>query len=50
MLRTPILASICDPMTAPTQNVIIMMLNVSPTAAFSRPNVVQMGPANMENA
>ncbi len=50
VLRTPILASICDPMTAPTQNVIIMMLNVSPTAAFSRPNVVQMGPANMENA
>ena len=50
VLRTPILASICDPMTAPTQNVIIMMLNVSPTAAFSRPNVVQMGAANMENA
>ena len=47
---TPIRRSTWEPITAPMQNAIIMMLNVSPTAAFSRPNVVQMGAANMENA
>ena len=47
---TPTFASICDPMTAPMQNVIIMMLNVSPTAALSSPNAVVIGAANIENA
>ena len=47
---TPIFASICDPTTAPMQNVIIMILNVSATAALSRPNAEVIGPANIENA
>ena len=47
---TPMRFSICEPTTAPTQNVIIMMLKVSPTAPFSRPNAEHMGAANIEKA
>ena len=47
---TPIFFSICEPMTAPTQKVIIMMLKVRPTAAFSSSKVLHMGAANIENA
>ena len=47
---TPTAFSICEPTTAPMQNSIIMMLNVSPTALFSSPNDWHMGAANIENA
>ena len=48
--RTPSAPSICDPITAPTQNAIIMMLNVSATALLSSPNAEHIGAANIENA
>ena len=47
---TPIRRSTWEPITAPMQNAIIMMLNVRPTAPFSSSNAAPMGAANMENA
>lgn len=47
---TPMTFSSWLPMVAPTQNAIIMMLNVRATSAFSSPNVAHIGAANMENA
>ncbi|WP_418255969.1 hypothetical protein [Gordonibacter urolithinfaciens] len=47
---TPMRRSTWEPITAPMQNAIIMMLNVRPTAPFSSSNAAPMGAANMENA
>ena len=47
---TPMIFSSWEPRVAPKQKQIIMMLKVSATSAFSRPKVMHMGAANMENA
>ena len=47
---TPRAFSIWEPTTAPMQNNIIMMLNVRPICARSRPNAWHIGAANIENA
>ena len=49
-VRRPMAFSIWDPTTAPMQNVIIMILKVSPTASFSSSKYWLMGAANIEKA